>query len=207
MWRLDDETWLFSGVSDHPDARAALLRQCLAEVLRRASDDIVPDDIMVGHEPGGRPVLVAPAAELWVSLGGRDGMLAIAVSRLGPVGVDVETLARCEDGEAVAEALFAPAESAWLEALLPRRRPEAFARLWTGKEAVLKALGRGIIDGVADPDFAARLDGDGDCFRDRLGIEMDGASHTLVWYTTIADDAFVMVARAEASAGRPTGLK
>jgi phosphopantetheinyl transferase len=34
---------------------------------------------------------------------------------------------------------------------------EAFLRLWTGKEAVLKAQEIGILDGVIEPDFSDQL--------------------------------------------------
>jgi 4'-phosphopantetheinyl transferase len=194
---LDDGLWLYRGIADDPDARARAVRRHLSEILGCGEGDIA-----IRRESMGKPVLTAPRDDIWFGTAGRDGLLVIALSRRGPVGVDVETLAHCRDGETIARTLFAPAESEGFARLPPAGRPLAFARLWTGKEAVLKATGRGVADGVARPDLAAAILPNHPP-RSTMTVEMDGASHTLVWYTTFVDDAVVVIARAQ-SESRPS---
>ncbi|CAA7620123.1 4'-phosphopantetheinyl transferase superfamily protein [Magnetospirillum sp. SS-4] len=195
--RLDDGLWLHRDVAGHRDARDRLLRRHLSDEL-----DCAETDIVIARDQWGKPALAAPRRKLWIGSTGRDGLLAIAVSRQGPVGVDVETLPHCRHGEAVARGLFAPAEADWLDTLPPERRPLAFARLWTGKEAVLKAMGRGIGGGLERPDFSADV-------RDQpppwpaARTKIDDATHTVVWYTTLVDEAFVVIARAQAESEPP----
>jgi 4'-phosphopantetheinyl transferase len=93
--------------------------------------------LVLGHEVSGRPVIDGFA----VSLSHARGLIAVAAGRRGPVGVDVESRREFEiDG--MARRWFDPAEVSWL---YRQGDPlEAFLRLWTAKEAVGKALGRGL---------------------------------------------------------------
>src|SRR6185312_10744716 len=82
----------------------------------------------------------------------------IAIARGQPVGVDLERIDRVLDAGNLARRFFSKREAAALDALPEPERATAFLRLWTCKEAVLKALGAGIsfgLDRVAfdlDPD-------------------------------------------------------
>ncbi|QNE22942.1 4'-phosphopantetheinyl transferase superfamily protein [Kribbella qitaiheensis] len=93
--------------------------------------------VVLRHEASGRPVVDG----LSVSLSHARGLVAVAASFAGPIGVDVESRREFEiDG--MARRWFDPAEVTWLH-----QQPDpldAFLRLWTAKEAVGKALGRGL---------------------------------------------------------------
>ena len=69
-------------------------------------------------------------------------LAALAISRDGPVGIDVERHRPIE--EAVARHSFSPAEFATLSGLPARDWQGGFYRCWTRKEAVIKADGRGL---------------------------------------------------------------
>jgi 4'-phosphopantetheinyl transferase len=58
--------------------------------------------------------------------------------------VDVEFVRAAHAGLTIAKHFFSPPELAALQALSPVLRTEAFFRLWTRKEAFLKALGEGL---------------------------------------------------------------
>ncbi len=80
----------------------------------------------------------------------------IAISRDGPVGVDIERHGKNLRTLDLARRFFAPSETAALESLSPEARNRAFIGLWCAKEAVLKAAGEGLSFGLARLVFAHR---------------------------------------------------
>jgi 4'-phosphopantetheinyl transferase len=105
-----------------------------------------PSQLTVTRDASGQPVLRAEAGQVWVSLSYGPGVLAVAASLAGPVGIDLEGPAGREVGR-LAERWFDAEEASWL-----RERPEAeqstaFLLLWTAKEALGKALGTGLRGG------------------------------------------------------------
>ena len=101
----------------------------------------------------GRPYLSDCAADCSVSHSG--GLVAAAVSLPGRVGVDVEVMAQLPV-EAL-DAAFGPQEMS--DILSAGDQARRALELWTGKEAVLKADGRGM---SLDP---ARIDARGESIR------------------------------------------
>ncbi len=76
-----------------------------------------------------------------VSHGGAHGLIAFA--RGESVGVDVEERAPGRDLDGMAARVFGPRERAALATVEGRDRTTLFYRIWTLKEALLKALGTG----------------------------------------------------------------
>lgn len=109
------------------------------QILARAAG-VAPEALAFAVSPWGRPELAAPAG-LHFSLSHAQAHGALAVSRRGPVGVDVEEIRPVEPE--VAAQFFSAAEQAALARLPPAQRLQGFYRCWTRREAVLKALGRG----------------------------------------------------------------
>jgi 4'-phosphopantetheinyl transferase len=72
----------------------------------------------------------------------------IAVARGITPGVDIERIRPRPRAMPLAERFFHPEEIAALRALGKSERELAFLQLWTGKEAILKALGRGVAFGL-----------------------------------------------------------
>ena len=117
----------------------------LAELL-----DIPGRDISVSRTSRGMPVLDAPARG-WLSRAHRQGLTLIAASRKTPIGADLELVDDSVPYSDIAHAFFDPAEAAWLETVPRLAQPVGFSALWTIKEAVLKATGEGIANGLAHP--------------------------------------------------------
>lgn len=132
------------------------LRRSLARTVLARQLGLAEDAVEIGHEPSGRPFILRPCgSDLHLSLATRSGLVAIGLAR-GPVGVDVEEVA--PSGEPPL-AMLHPDERRWLERLPPSEQADAFARLWSAKEAYVKALGAGFVR--APESFAVRLDGAG----------------------------------------------
>ncbi|WP_371615934.1 4'-phosphopantetheinyl transferase superfamily protein [Streptomyces sp. NBC_00454] len=104
--------------------------------------------------PHGRPAVAADArhdggSAPHFSLSHSDGLAYLAFARV-PVGVDVEAVPGAAVVAAVLDNLH-PAETAELTALAEPDRPQALARVWSRKEACLKATGTGVALGLAEP--------------------------------------------------------
>lgn len=115
-------------------------------------------DILIDRRPSGRPRLAPPYAELAVSLSHRGDLLLAAFSPAGPVGADIEIDAPGLEPKVMAADHFSSGEAAALVRLGEAGARDLFLRLWVAKEAALKVSGRGIFDGVGEPDLAAHLD-------------------------------------------------
>jgi 4'-phosphopantetheinyl transferase len=72
------------------------------------------------------------------------GYVACAFGQACDLGVDVERLDRIIDGDGIARAYFAPSERDLLDRTPESTREDVFLRLWTLKEAVVKAAGLGL---------------------------------------------------------------
>lgn len=108
--------------------------------------------------PHGKPYLPEhPGFAFNLSHGGDCALLAFALG--GALGVDVEPLARRRPTRALARRYYAAAENDVLERLDDDAHTHAFLRLWTAKEAVLKAIGQGLSFGLDRVRFALDADG------------------------------------------------
>ncbi len=105
-------------------------------------------------EANGKPRLAAAAAPAFnLSHSGDYALVAVADS--GPLGVDLEALKPVPEFDDVAQAHFAADELAALRVVPETQRLDAFYRLWTRKEAYVKATGIGV--GPALARFAMSL--------------------------------------------------
>lgn len=126
-------------------ARRALLRSLVSLCL-----DCRADDVQIRYDAPGAPKIVAsgPVAPApmasreacYVSVSGRGAIAALAVSS-HHVGIDLEPLG--EHVEIIADVLDY-AERAYLASLPLAAARHAFLRIWTAKEAWLKARGIGL---------------------------------------------------------------
>lgn len=190
--RLDGETKVYRDVADTAPARRAKLLDYLSFRL-----GLPEAEITLERAPGGKPFLAHPPG-FWFSTASRDGLLLVAGSERGPVGADIETLDRCRAAWPEAVRLFAPAERAALAALPEARRPLAFARLWTAKEAVLKARGIGLAAGLAEPDLSGLPDLEADPPWHPKLLNLGDETYVVTWYMLCIDEAEAVAARADA---------
>jgi phosphopantetheinyl transferase len=162
-----------------------LLRAMAVRALGRP-----PDDVAILHRPGHGPRLAEPDSTdgmpaLALSLASRGRLSVIAVAA-GPIGVDVELV---DPAGEVPWAVLHPKERSYLADLSDAERPAAFARLWTLKEAYLKALRWGL---ARDPaGFAvAFLDESAAHIGDPGGVRAVQAA-TTIWRSVDGDVAAI----------------
>lgn len=106
-----------------------------------------PAALALSRDPHGRPRLASlHHADIgWSHSGG--GLLVAHGPRM-VLGVDLERVRERPRALELARRFFQEREAAWLEAQDAAARTLAFLRLWTAKEAVLKAHGRGLAFGL-----------------------------------------------------------
>ncbi len=123
-------------------AAHASLRRLLAQRLQCPAARVPLD-----REPEGRLVLplgIASGRDLHLSLSHAGGHALIALRTDQPVGVDIELLPAASGLPDDLAAHLSPGERAALDRLPAPQRALAALRLWTCKEALLKATGRGL---------------------------------------------------------------
>lgn len=118
-----------------------LLSELGAQVLGAGAGQLV-----ISRSESGQPVVRAATGQLWVSVSYGPGVLAVAASLAGPVGIDIEGPAR-PGMIGLAERWFDAAEARWLHGQPAAEQGRAFLLLWTAKEAIGKALGAGLRGG------------------------------------------------------------
>jgi 4'-phosphopantetheinyl transferase len=117
--------------------------------------------------PHGKPALAAGASlHFNVAHSGERALFALADSR--PVGVDLEAVARPIDVLGVAAHAFSPDEQALLRSAPEGARVDVFYRLWTRKEAYVKARGSGLTYPMRSFTVSARADDDDALVADHL---------------------------------------
>ncbi len=122
----------------HWSACRAALRGILGREI-----GLAPRGVPLIFSEFGKPLLAPPFDELHFNLSHCPDLALVALSLDGPVGIDLESLGRapdlleCENSFCHSEEIRAlPAES--------EARAAQLLRIWTAKEAVLKALGTGL---------------------------------------------------------------
>lgn len=124
-------------------------RLLLASVLDRP-----PQFVPLRRDEHGCPRLDGDVA--WTSLSHSDGLIALAVSGVGRVGVDIEPRVRAAEMLEIAGRVAHPREMAALSTLPEPRRAAGLLDLWVRKEALLKAAGIGLAQPMES--FEAPLD-------------------------------------------------
>lgn len=116
--------------------RGFLLRRQIARQLAEAITGAAATTFIIESEPDSAPRLSGPSVALHLSYSTRDRYSLIGLSSR-PIGVDIELPVTDEH---IPWNMLRQEERAYLAALPPSARSSAFARLWSRKEALLKAL-------------------------------------------------------------------
>lgn len=115
------------------------LRLLLARYLHAT-----PAELRFSYSSQGKPALTQPDSNITFNVSHSQDLALYAVTCDRPIGIDIEYIRSIEDLEQLAQRYFLPRENALIQAYPPEQRQQVFFRLWTCKEAYLKATGEGI---------------------------------------------------------------
>jgi len=163
----------------HFIAGRALLRHCLSTAT---ANTVQPTEWQFVNGAHGKPAVAPGLPQLHFSISHADGLIAVAISHVGQLGIDLELVTRVSDSSPTVDQLT-HREQAWLHQHGEADRWPAFLQLWTAKEAVSKATGLGCGLDFHDieidvPVGRARCRG-GFLDFDRQTIEAHGATYCL----------------------------
>jgi 4'-phosphopantetheinyl transferase len=136
---------------DDPRRRYVIARGTLRKLLG-AYLHAEPKEIELTFDANQKPHLATKhaAADLHFNVSHSGDLAVIGFARGCEVGIDVEQLHDVGHLEQIARRFFHPSETSAVLAAPELTRNLAFLRCWTGKEAILKSLGTGIVGTLAD---------------------------------------------------------
>jgi 4'-phosphopantetheinyl transferase len=153
-----------------PSRKEFIVARGLLRVLLADCMDMDPREVRFSQTSRGKPRLAGPEpTPVCFNVSHSHGLALFALTGRCEVGVDLERVRPFSDEMGLADRFFTPREAAALRALDAAGRLETFFRLWTRKEAYLKAHGLGLSFGLErvevshtpeDPAHVVHIDGD-----------------------------------------------
>ncbi len=133
------------------DQTSFILRHGILRILLGHYLSMSPREIAFSYGPFGKPEIEERVlhTEFQFNHSHSGDMALYAVSRACPIGLDVERVRPFPYFEEIASWFFMPSETQQLMALPNESRLEGFFSSWTRKEAILKATGEGISNGLS----------------------------------------------------------
>ncbi len=126
------------------DRRRFVARQCLLRGILAGYVGAEPAELSFREGPHGKPYLEGNGGEDWdFNLSHSEERILFGVARGRELGVDLEAVAARDELEGMADLTFSSFERTAFESAGDAVRLAAFFRVWTRKEAALKALGDG----------------------------------------------------------------
>lgn len=121
--------------------RRGILKQIIAEYV-----DIDPKNLLFGYNPSGKPFLLndSPPHNLRFNMSHSKNMALYAISFGKEVGIDIEYMQKDIEFQQIIDRFFSQSEREYLQKINIDSRKEEFFKIWTRKEAILKALGKGL---------------------------------------------------------------
>ena len=117
----------------------------LARVLISNYTTYKPNDIIFKYNEFGKP-FVSPDSNgnnLFFNLSHSYNYVVYVFTRNMPIGIDVEKVKELADMEGVVDLCFSESEKKWFSKVSSDKKEEIFYKIWTAKEAYIKAIGKG----------------------------------------------------------------
>ena len=170
--QLDNEVHIWSAVLDQPktviDGYYSILsdyeremvnkykseelknRQIISKgvlrVLIAKYTNFSPNEINLYYNEFGKPFVSGDSDgnNLFFNLSHSDNIAVFIFSKNWNVGIDVERVKELADMESVVNLCFSESEKKWFGKIQSAKKKEIFYKIWTSKEAYIKAIGKGL---------------------------------------------------------------
>lgn len=131
-------------------AARGILRQLLGQYLQTS-----PNNIKFQYGDCGKPYLTKSiiASSLEFNISHSQNYALFGFTQNHEIGVDIEYLRGMEDAAKIAQRFFSPQEFELVNCLSGEQQQRVFFKLWTAKEAYLKATGTGLSGSLASIDI------------------------------------------------------
>ena len=132
-------------------AARGILRQLLGQYLQ-----ISPKNIKFQYGDRGKPYLTRATSgnSLEFNISHSQDYALYGFTHSHAIGVDIEHLRTMEDAAKIAQRFFSPQEFELVNCLSGEQQQRVFFKLWTAKEAYLKAVGIGLAGSLASIDIS-----------------------------------------------------
>jgi len=150
--RVRADTFRFETDRKRFIVRRGLLRRILGETL-----DTDPASIRFATTSVGKPYLAFPEhSGIWFNLSHSGDQIAYAFSGHAELGIDIERIRTVDSIDRLARNYFSAEEYALVVNLPAWEKNKAFIKLWSIKEALIKASGWSLEHGLLASDVAAQ---------------------------------------------------
>lgn len=168
---------------DAPRLRLVRCRRALRVILGEWLQ-VPPSSLNFEYGPHGKPDLLAQDRAPAFNVSHSHDWAVIAVTNHGDIGIDVERSDPRTSWRGLAQRFFAASEVEAIFALPDDQQLRAFYQIWTGKEAFIKAIGRGLSFPLGKFCVEAHPD------RSRALLSIDDPDHdATVWQMAAVDPA------------------
>ena len=134
------------------DRRLHLLaRWMVRSLLSSLEPEISPAEWNFDQDIYGKPHISGPlrgVKRFHFNVSHTDGLVVVAISNCGPVGVDVENPSRPMDFLGLANRFFSAIEAEKIRNCESEKLVSEFFKTWTLKESYVKAIGKGLAHGL-----------------------------------------------------------
>jgi 4'-phosphopantetheinyl transferase len=121
--------------------RRGILKQIISKYL-----EIDPKNLLFEYNRFGKPFLNSnsPKHDFRFNMSHSKNMALYCISHQKDVGIDIEYIQKDIEFLQIIDRFFSHNEKKFIQKINIDKRKEAFFKIWTRKEAILKALGKGI---------------------------------------------------------------
>lgn len=123
--------------------KRAIITKGLLRLLIGNYLNLNPAELVFAYNEFGKPFINDNLNELQFNISHSDDMAVFAFSRSGEIGADIEKVKVIDDMQGVMNICFTGYEKDWFNDINAESRVESFYKVWTIKEAFIKAIGRG----------------------------------------------------------------
>lgn len=163
-----------------------LLARALVRTTLSKYKDVNARDWCFETGEHGKPAISFPPSGLRFNLSHAEDYIALAVTCLHDIGIDIEYTARKTAYLKIAAEYFSSIENTHLSALPPEAQRARFYDYWTLKEAYLKACGLGVMAGLDQ--FGFQLNHDERASIVFYGSQAEKSADWFFWRTALEDD-------------------